>query len=156
LCYLVVVTATNTPVCLGLIASALALCSCSPTAYVPDLATRPYPLEHHTTKTADVQCFRRGTDLEIVNSTAQSYADFDLWINQRYTHRLSSLPAGATLRISLWEFFDQHGQRFYAGGLFRSYPSEPVRLVEIQTGPDQPLIGLVAIRSEPVVTIEKQ
>lgn len=134
----------------------LTLASCTPTIYAPDLATRPYPIEQHTTNTADIQCFRRGTDMEIVNSTARSYADFDLWINQRYTCRMASLPAGATRRISLWDFVDQHGLRFYAGGVFRSYPAEPMRLVEIQTAADQPLIGLIAIRSESVVTVERQ
>lgn len=132
----------------ALIACAMWLTSCTPAIYVPELATKPYPSQQHTTTTADIQCFRRGTDIEIVNSTARSYTDFDLWINQRYTRKVDSLPAGATRRISLWEFVDQHGRRFYAGGLFRSYPAEPMRLVQIQTGEDQPLIGLIAIRSE--------
>lgn len=140
----------------ALIACAIALTSCTPATYVPELATKPYPSQQHTTTTADIQCFRRGTDIEIVNSTAHSYADFDLWINQRYTRKMDSLPAGATRRVSLWEFVDQHGRRFYAGGLFRSYPAEPMRLVQIQTGEGQPLIGLIAIRSEPVVTLERQ
>jgi hypothetical protein len=135
---------------------ALALTSCAPTTYVPELATRPYPANLHTTSTVDIQCFRRGTDLEIVNSTARSFSEFDVWINQRYTSRIASLPAGATQRISLWEFVDQHGQRFYAGGFFRSYPAEPVRLVEIQTAEDQPMIGLIAIRNEVVRAVERQ
>lgn len=135
---------------------AVVLCSCTPQTYVPELATRPYPVAHHTTTIVDIQCFRRGTELEIVNATAQSYANFDLWINQRYVHSIESLPAGATIRLSLWDFVDEYGHRMYAGGFFRSYPADPVRLVEIQAAADQPMVGLVAIRSETIRTVTRQ
>jgi hypothetical protein len=131
------------------------LCGCTPKTYVPDLATRPYPFDKHTTTVADIQCFRRDTQLEVVNSTARSYSNFDLWINQRYVHRVESLPAGRTIRLSLWDFIDDYGQRFYAGGFFRSYPPEPLRLVEIQGDAESPMLGLIAVRSEEVKTIQK-
>jgi hypothetical protein len=134
----------------------LTLCACTPKTYVPELATRPYPLEQHTTATVDIQCFRRGTELEIVNATARSYENFDLWINQRYVHGIKSMPAGATVRVSLWDFADVYGRRFYAGGFFRSYPAEPVRLAEIQIAEDQPLVGLIAVRSEVIKTAVRQ
>ncbi len=123
---------------------------------MPELATRPYPYAQHNTSVVDVQCFRRGTELEIVNATPESYEHFSLWINQRYVHEVPSLSAGATIRVSLWNFVDQYGRRFYAGGFFRSYPAEPVRLAEIQTAEDQPLIGLVAIRTETVTAIKRE
>lgn len=135
---------------------AICACSCAPPEYVPELAARPYPFENHTTNAIDVQCFRRGTELEIVNATAHSYADFDLWINQRFVHRVTSMGAGETIRVSLWEFFDEFGKRFNAGGFFRAYPAQPVRLVQIQTAEDQPMIALVAIRSEDIIKIERQ
>lgn len=134
----------------------LASASCTPQVYVPELATRAYPTEHHNTRTIDIQCFRRGTDLEIVNSTARSFADFEVWINQRYMQRINDLPAGATLRISLWDCIDAYGRRFYAGGFFRAYPAEAVRMVQIQPSPDEPMIGLIAIRSEPVQEVTRQ
>lgn len=134
----------------------LALACCAPKTYVPELATVPYPARLHTTHTVDIQCFRRGTELEIVNATAQSYDSFDLWLNQRYVSKIASLPAGKTVRVSLWNFVDEWGERFYAGGFFRSYPATPVRLAEIQTAADQPLIGLVAIRAELITPIQKQ
>lgn len=142
--------------CLAPACVALVLCSCTPHTYLPELATRAYPAEQHTTKTVDIQCFRRGTELEIVNSTARSYENFDLWINQRYVHAMPSLPAGATVRVSLWDFMDVYGRRFYAGGFFRSYPAEPVRLAEIQVAPDQPLVGLIAVRGEEIKTVVRQ
>ena len=43
-----------------------------------------------------------------------------------------------------------YGDRFYAGGFFRTREAQVVRLVEIQRGEDQPMVGLVAIRSEEI------
>jgi hypothetical protein len=134
---------------------AIGFAGCTPESYVPDLASRPYPFEKHTTSVADIQCFRRDTKLEIVNSTARSYSNFDLWVNQRYVYRVESLPAGATVRVSLWDFIDDYGRRFYAGGFFRAYPPQPVRLVEIQTDAESPMLGLIAIRDEEIKTIQK-
>jgi hypothetical protein len=123
---------------------------------MPELAKQPYPRDLHTTKVVDMQVFRRGTDIEIVNSTANSYSNFNLWVNQRYVLPVASLPAGASTRLSLWDFFDEYGERFYAGGFFRAYPATPLRLVEIQTSDDQPMIGLIAIRAEEIKPIIKQ
>lgn len=126
-------------------------CGCAPTTYSPNWATRPYPHELHTTNVADMQVFRRSTDIEIVNSTARSYSNFDLWVNQRYVRHVDSLPAGTTIELSLWEFHDEYGDAFYAGGFFRSYEATPVRLIEIQPGADQKMIGLITIRLEDVI-----
>jgi hypothetical protein len=123
---------------------------------MPELATQPYPRDLHTTNVVDMQVFRRGTDIEIVNSTANSYSDFNLWVNQRYVLPMKSLPAGATRRVSLWDFFDEYGERFFAGGLFRAYPATPVRMVEIQSAEGQPMVGLVTIRSEEIRTVTRQ
>ena len=123
---------------------------CARTTYNPEWATRPYPHELHRTQTVDMQVFRRDTGIEIVNSTARSYNDFDLWINQRYVRHVEALPAGGTIRLSLWEFHDEIGDAFYAGGFFRTYEPTPVRLVEIQPGAGQPMIGLITIRKEEI------
>jgi hypothetical protein len=120
---------------------------------MPELATQPYPRDRHTTNTLDMQVFRRGTDMEIVNSTAHSYRNINLWVNQRYVLPIESLAAGETKRVSLWDFFDEYGERFYAGGFFRSYPATPLRLVQIETADDQPLLGLITIRSEQIRTV---
>ena len=85
--------------------------------------------------------------LEIVNSTPVAYRDLDIWINQRFTRRLDVLPAGATIQLSLWDFWDLRGDRFSAGGFWRTEEPTPVRLVELQVNEDEPLVGLVAIYS---------
>jgi hypothetical protein len=128
--------------------------------YDPALATRPYPRELHAVKTVDMQVFRRDTDIEIVNATPQSYSNFDLWINQRYVKHVESLPAGESITLSLWDFFDEHGDRFNAGGFFRAFEPTPVRLVQIQpqTSADEnsgsdgggAMVGLISIRREEI------
>ena len=90
--------------------------------------------------------FREGSDIELVNATADSYFDFQLWVNQRYTRHVDALPAGETIRLSLWDFFDELGENFSAGGFWRTEEPTAVRLVEIQLGSDQPMIGLITIQ----------
>lgn len=135
---------------IAVIAAALLPAACTPKMYDPGQATRAYPRNLHTTQTVDMQVFRRDTDIEIVNTTATSYADFDLWINRRYVRHVDALPAGKTITLSLWDFHDEFGDRFNAGGFFREYEPTPVRLVQIQPTADQPLVGLISIRIEDV------
>jgi hypothetical protein len=118
---------------------------CSRRMYDPALATRPYPHHLHQSEAADIQVFRDGPSIEIVNATPRSFYDFDLWINQRYVRRIEALRAGETIQVSLWEFYDLRGDRFSAGGLWRTEPATPLSLAEIQEAEDEPMIGLVAI-----------
>lgn len=110
----------------------------------------PYPDELHAPNAIDIQVFRDGTTIELVNATPRSYEDFNLWINQRYVRAVDELPAGGRLRLSLWDFYDERGEIMNAGGFFRSYEPDPVRLVQIQTDDTSPLLGLIAIRDEPL------
>lgn len=133
------------------LALAAVLTGCHGNLYDPQMAARPYPRDLHTTNVADIHVFRDGTTLEIVNSTPHSYQNFDLWVNQRYVAHVDQMAAGQTIRLSLWDFRDEFGDGFNAGGFFRTRPATPVRMVEIQAGPQQPMIGLVAIRAEEIV-----
>ena len=123
---------------------------CERQMYDPAWATQPYPAKLHTTSVADMQVFREDTDLTIVNSTAHSYGDFDLWVNQQFVQHVKALEAGDTVTLSLWDFHDEYGNAFNAGGFFRAYEPALVRLVEIQPKPNQKMIGLVTIRKEEV------
>ena len=123
---------------------------CGRTLYDPAKATRPYPAHLHRADSVDVQVFREGTNIELVNATARSYRDFDLWINQRYVAQVDALPAGETVRLSLRGFRDERGEQLNAGGFWRTKEPTPVRLVQIQLADDQPMIGLVTIRAEEV------
>ena len=137
---------------LGALASALILCAsgCEGVRYDPARATREYPQELHHTNSVNIQVFRHETSIEIINATTRSFNDFDLWINQRYVHRLESLPVGQTVHVSLWEFYDVRGESFNAGGFWRADEPTAVRLVEIQSSETEPLVGLVSIPSEPL------
>ena len=129
----------------------IALCApllaagCAHTMYDPVRASPAYPQDLHRPTSVGIQVFREGPELEIVNSTANTYRDVAIWINQRFMRPLETRPAGATVRLSLWDFWDVRGDRFAAGGFWRVVEPTPVRLVELQVGEDEPLIGLVTI-----------
>jgi len=131
------------------------------TSVNPRRATRAYPEHLHLQeisvlaegpvrmpRAVDMQVFRDGGHIEIVNSTARSYHDFDLWINQRYMRSVDRLEAGETRRFDLHGFYDERGEVISAGGFFATRAPTPVRLVQIQVDDTQPLIGLITIRSE--------
>ncbi len=141
------------PFCLAILGASFALlASCHGSMNDPSWATQPFPKTLHTTQTDDMQVFRDDTDLQIVNTSPQSYSDFNLWINQRYVQHVNSLPAGGTITVSLWEFYDEYGDRFNAGGFFRAYEPTPVRMVQIQPKEDgAKLRGLITIRRENII-----
>ena len=130
------------------IVSAVVLPGCARPLYDAAHATRPYPKQLHQAGSVDIQAFRDGPRLEIVNSTPRSYRDLDVWINQRYLAHLDAMAAGQTVVMSLWDFWDERGDRLSAGGFWRTQRPTPVRLIELQVGQDQPLIGLIAIPQE--------
>jgi hypothetical protein len=127
------------------VVAAAGLAGCAPDLYHPARATRPYPFSLHRAEAADIQVFRRGTSIEIVNFTPRTYRGFDLWLNQRYVRHVEELPAGGTISLSLWEFYDERGEVINAGGFFRTHDPTPIALAEIQPGADEPMIGLVTI-----------
>jgi hypothetical protein len=135
---------------IALIATFAAHVGCARRTYFPERAAEPYPRELHTANAVDVQVFRDGTKIELVNATPHTYENFSLWINQRYVRDVEVLPAGGRLKLSLWDFYDERGEVMNAGGFFRVYEPDPVRLVQIQLDETSPLVGLVTIRDEPL------
>lgn len=109
-----------------------------------------YPADLHRPESIDVQVFRDGEWMEIVNSSARSFYDVTIWLNRRYARRVASIRAGETIRLSLWDFYDERGEVFVAGGIFATDLPTPLRLTEIQIDDEQPLVGLVTIRAEEV------
>ena len=120
---------------------------CGRVMYVPTQATRSYSHELHTIDTVDIQVFRDVELIELVNATVHSYLDFDIWINQRYVLHVDQMLAGETIRRSLWDFFDERGDRFNADGFWATREPERVRLVEMQPAQNLPMVGLLTIRS---------
>jgi hypothetical protein len=121
---------------------------CMPAAFDASRATRDYPTELHRPDSVDVQVFRHNTEIELVNATAISYRNFDLWLNQRFVRPVEALPAGESITLSLWNFYDVRGEVFRAGGFFRTEAPTTLRLVQIEPGDGAPLVGLIAIRED--------
>ena len=127
-------------------AAALAAAACQRYPYDPSKSTRPYPRELKQGAVVDIQVLPNlgENTITIVNATANGYADFDLWINQRYVRHIDSMKAGETLTVPIDSFWDERGEGPFPGGWFRYYQPTPIVLAQIQVAPDKPLIGLVA------------
>ena len=134
------------PLCLGV----LAACRLAP--YEPSKATRAYPSELKQTSVAQVQVIPGPTSIQLVNATAASYANFDLWLNQRYVTHIDSLASGQTLEVPLNSMWDERGETPFTGGWFRYYQPTPIVLVQIQPSEKGPLVGLVCTLPEIVRT----
>ncbi len=136
------------PIALGVCLTAAA--GCASQLYDASRATRPYPHELHTTNLIDIHVFRDDQDLELVNATPHTYSNVDVWINQRFVRHVEVIPAGETIRLSLWDFFDERGERVNAGGFWRTQEPTPVRLVQLQLAQDGPMIGLITVFVDPI------
>ena len=126
----------------------LALGACETVRRDPTKATRAYPFELKQERVADIQVFNDGDAMLIVNATVESWSNADIWLNQRYVRHIERLESGQTLRIPLDQFWDARGEGPFPGGLLRYYPPTPIRLVQIQTAPEAPLVGFKAIPTE--------
>lgn len=122
--------------------------ACTMVPYEPQKATRAYPFELPQGSVAQIQVIPEAGSLKIINATAVSYKDFDLWLNQRYVVRMPQLLAGETVEVPLDSMWDQAGGTPFAGGLLRYFQPTPLVLVQIQTDDKSPLIGLVATLPE--------
>ncbi len=120
-------------------------CGCFPKRYNAAKATNHYPAQLGQGEMVNVQVTRSGDEMVIVNGTAIAFEDFDLWLNQRYLHHLDQLGPGATVRISMGDFWDVWGGGPNPGGLFRWYDPTPIVLVQAQIDQESPLIGFISI-----------
>ena len=131
--------------CILFAASLSVLSACNYRGYDAALAGPAYPFALHTTNTADVQVFRDGTHITVVNATANAWPTSRIWVNQRFSRSIKGLAAGETTSLALFSFWDEDGESFPAGGFLSSRPSMPVRLVELESDPDTPMVGFITI-----------
>ena len=130
---------------IALVAITLLISACGGRRYDPAMATRPYPAELGQSEIIQVQVFRKGPNLTIVNASPQGFNDADLWLNQRYMYHLDALKPGQTITLSLTKFFDAWGETPIPGGFFRTEEPTPAVLMQIQTDQESPMVGLITI-----------
>lgn len=104
---------------------------------------RAYPYSTTVLQPVDIQLFRDGNKIQMVNHTVHSYNDFSLWINERYIRQIPKLPAGSSHTFSLFEFVDEYSEPFRAGGMLATRKPEPIVKAEIETSDG--LVGLIVI-----------
>lgn len=104
---------------------------------------RPYPYDTEIVEALDVQVFRDGSHIELVNHTTQHLSEFDLWLNERYVRHIDDLPPGGSLKLSLYEFLDEYKEPFRGGGIWTTNLPEPIVKAEVET--PEGLVGLIAI-----------
>ncbi len=104
---------------------------------------RPYPYDAEILSTLDVQIFRDGSHIELVNHSTQSLSDFDLWLNERYVRHVDDLSPGGSVKLSLYEFLDEYSEPFRGGGIWSTQLPEPIVKAEVQT--PNGLVGLISI-----------
>lgn len=127
---------------------ALAPAACSGRRYEPSLATRSYPVELDQDRMIEMQVFRDGGELIIVNASPQSFKDFDLWVNRRYMLHIDQIDVGETRTFWFGDFFDRWGESPIAGGFFRTEAPTPIVLVQLQIGENTPLLGATSVPAE--------
>ncbi len=125
---------------------AVAPVGCQRYPYDPEKATRPFPKQLKQVSMVDIQVIPTVTEgtIKVINPTATSYRNFDLWINQRYVRHVDALLAGESLDFAIDSFWDERGEGPFPGGWFRYFDPTPIVLVQIQATPESPLIGLIS------------
>ena len=112
---------------------------------------RAYPRATPPGEVIDIQVFRSGTKLTMTNSTSRSFGPSTLWVNERFSRPIEGFEPGQTLTLDLYEFRDEYQDQFRAGGFFATRDPDPVVLVQLETGPEDPydeLIGLVIVSDD--------
>jgi hypothetical protein len=136
---------------LALLAAALLLpclgaCGSGPMTTIEEGAA--YPATLTKGNVVDIQVFRVGTRMELVNTTSRAFGPSTLWLNKRFSREIDGLAVGERLEIDLGEFKDEFGQPFKRGGFFSAEAPDVIVLTELVTTTPEgsaELVGLVTI-----------
>ena len=102
-----------------------------------------YPGNITQTATLDIQVFRDDTRIRFTNTTARSIPACRMWVNAWFSRELPGVAVGETVELSLFDFKDQYGDEFRAGGFFAT--DTPMKLVLAQLEIGDELMGLVVV-----------
>jgi hypothetical protein len=105
-----------------------------------------YPTKIERGPTLNIQVFRRATQLEFTNTTANSIPASRLWLNAWFSKEIEPLGVGQSVIIPLREFKDRYGESFRGGGFFATEIPERLALAEIQT--EGKMTALVVVGGE--------
>ncbi|MEQ8770183.1 MAG: hypothetical protein RIB60_06710 [Phycisphaerales bacterium] len=111
-------------------------------------APRAYPFEPGQSQVHDIQVFRDGTRLRLTNTTAGSFGPGTLWVNRRFSHPVNGLGVGESLDLDLYDFVDEFGDAFRAGGFFAKQDPDPVVIVQYEAAADDVMHGFVLVRDD--------
>ncbi len=114
---------------------------------------RPFPAGLAQTETLDVQVIRKPeTKITMTNTTARSFGPSTVWINGRFSAPILGFAAGQTLTLDLYDFRDEFGERFRAGGFFATKAPEKAMHAQLETlvDGDTHLLGLVMIDQDDI------
>jgi hypothetical protein len=109
---------------------------------------RPYPRMLEQSEVIDVQLIRDPeTVISMTNTTSRTFGPSTIWINGRYSRPIAGFAPGQTLRMDLYEFRDEFGEKFRAGGFFATKNPDKVVHAQLETmvGGDTELLGLVVV-----------
>jgi hypothetical protein len=126
----------------GVLAVGTIMPGCS-TAETGFIEREIYPANTRQTKSLDIQVFRDSTTIRFTNSTAVSIPACTMWINAWYSTDFKGLAVGESIEMNLYDFNDQYGDTFRAGGFFAT--ERPTKLVFAQLEVGDELLGLVVV-----------
>jgi hypothetical protein len=108
-----------------------------------------YPSNMQQSGSLNIQVFRESTRIRFTNTTASSIPACTMWVNAWFSRPLEEVSVGETVELSLFDFKDQFGDEFRAGGFFAT--DKPTKLVlaqlELPAGAEgqEGLVGLVVV-----------
>ncbi len=114
----------------------------------PDLG-KPYPAELAQAHQLDVQVMRNENRLRFTNTSGVAFGEFGearVWVNAAYSLPINGLAIGQRVDLPLYDFRNEYGQRFRAGGFFAT--EIPTRVVKAEIVDDRGRFELVVVRDE--------
>jgi len=116
-----------------------ALAGCHTAARVdtglPDYAQRFGFQNTGSDEVLNVQAIRRVNEITITNTSTIDFGPTLLWANARFSNELPRLQPGETVTLDLFDFRDQYGTPFRAGGFFAAERPDALVMMQIEGEP---------------------
>ena len=103
----------------------------APPRTIERLAELDYPTDAPHGPDFDLLLVRSANELRIVNRTANSYAGYQLWLNQQYVADSSSIQIGTENYRRLTDFINRFEEPYPVGTLLNPDQTHPLVLAEL-------------------------